>query len=76
MARAYLKINVDGGKESKVKEALLKVKGVKSADLTTGEQDVICLLEGDSYKDVLKLIVEKIRKINGVRETVTNLILE
>lgn len=76
MARAFLKINVDGGKESKVKESLLKIKGVLSVDLTTGEQDIICLLQGDSYKDVLKMIVEKIRKINGIRETVTNLILE
>ncbi|MDP8263524.1 MAG: Lrp/AsnC ligand binding domain-containing protein [Candidatus Ancaeobacter aquaticus] len=76
MAKAYLKIIVEGGKESKIKTALLKIKGVKSAELTTGEQDIICLIEGKTHKDVLRLIIDKIRKIKGVKETVTNLILE
>lgn len=76
MARAYLKIMVEPGKESEVKSSLLGIGGVKSADLTTGEQDIICLIEADSYEVLLNLVIKQLRPIAGVTRTVTNLILE
>ncbi len=76
MAKAYLKINTSAGKEESVRDDLLKLEGVTSADLTAGEQDIISLLEGASYEEILKLIVGKVRKIDGIERTVTNLVLE
>ncbi|HAV43688.1 TPA: AsnC family transcriptional regulator [bacterium] len=76
MAKAYLKIDVEPGKEKTVKGALLKIKGVSSAELTAGEQDVIVLVEQKSYEDILKLVVNKVRKVPGIVGTVTNLILD
>lgn len=76
MARAYLKIDVEPGMERTAKEALLQINGVSSAELTAGEQDIIALVEQDSYENVLKLVVDKVRRVNGIVGTVTNLILE
>lgn len=76
MARAYLKIDVEPGMERTAKEALLQINGVSSAELTAGEQDIIALIEQDSYESVLKLVVDKVRRVNGIVGTVTNLILE
>lgn len=76
MAKAYLKIDVEPGKERVTKEALLKIKGVSSAELTAGEQDLIVLVEQKSYEDILKLVVNKVRKVPGIVGTVTNLILD
>ena len=45
MARAYLKISVTPGLEITVRDAIARIKGVISADVTTGEQDIICLVE-------------------------------
>jgi DNA-binding Lrp family transcriptional regulator len=76
MARAYLKVDVEPGKEREVKGALLGVEGVRSADLTAGEQDLIVLIEAPSYEAILELVVGKLRGIEGIRRTVTNLVLE
>ncbi len=76
MAKAYLRIIVEAGKERQVRDALRNISGVKSADLTTGEQDVIVLIEAQSVEDLLKAVVDNVRKTPGVRETVTNLIME
>lgn len=76
MAKAYLKISTEPGKEKSVKSALLGIGGVKSADLTTGEQDIICLIEADSYEKLLNLVVGNLRPIAGISKTITNLVLE
>lgn len=76
MAKAYLKIDVEPGKEKAVKRTLLKIKGVSSAELTAGEQDLIVLVEKESYEDILKLVLSKVRKVTGIIGTVTNLILD
>ncbi len=75
MARAYLKVHVEVGEESTVQNALLQVEGVVSADLTSGEQDIICVAEADTYEELLRLVVNRIRNIDGIRDTVTNLVL-
>ncbi len=76
MAKAYLKISVEAGMEREVCEALRKVPEVKTADLTTGDQDIIAMLEASSYETLLKIIVEEMRRIRGVSSTSTSLVLE
>ena len=76
MAKAYLKIDVIPGKEREVQKALLGVEGVKAADLTSGEQDIICSIEAAGYEEALNLIVENLRKIGGIEKTITNLVLK
>lgn len=75
MARAYLKINVRPGGERAVKEALLKIKGMKSVDLTAGDQDIIALVEASSYDDILNLVLNNLRIIDGIEKTITNLVV-
>lgn len=76
MARAYLKIKVQMGKERAVRDALLHFSEVKSADLTTGDQDILVLVEADSYEDILLAVVDRLRALKGVKNTVTDLVLE
>ena len=49
VARAYVKINVAAGKEREVRDRLRKRAEVASADLTSGDQDIIAL--GDFNAD-------------------------
>ena len=76
MARAFLRIWVETGQERSVKDAVLEINGVCAADLTAGDQDIIAQVEGESYEGILILVVSKVRKVQGIRTTVTNLILE
>ena len=76
MAKAYLKINVMPGKERIIRSALAEIKGVKEAHMTTGGQDIIALVEADDFDNLLKLVLAKLRVIEGITKTETNLILE
>ncbi len=76
MAKAYLKINIVPGKEKIIRSALAEIKGVKEAHITTGDQDIIVLIEADNFEGLLKLVLTKLRLVEGVIKTDTNLILE
>lgn len=76
MAKAYLKIKVEAGVERDVCSALRKLQQVTSADLTTGDQDIIAIVEAPSYEILLKAVVEELRGINGIASTSTSLVLE
>jgi len=76
MAKAYVKIRVRPGKEMSVRDRLRAISTVKSADLTAGQQDIIALIETEKGEGLFEFVVEKIRKIDGIEETITNLVLE
>jgi len=76
MAKAYLKICVTPGKEKIIRSALAEIKGIKEANITAGEQDIIAVVEGKNYEDILKLVLARLRVIEGVTKTDTNFILE
>ena len=76
MAKAYLKIKVEMGRERAVRDALLTFEEVKTVELTTGDQDVLALIEADSYDNILQVVIDRLRTIKGVTGTTTDLILE
>jgi hypothetical protein len=45
MAKAYLKIDVEIGKETEVRTALKKISGVKSTEFVTGAHDILVSVE-------------------------------
>ncbi len=75
MAKAYVRVCIEPGYEVKLKEKLSKEKGVLSAEITAGEQDMIVLVEANSYEEILNFVLTKIRKEQGVKITWTNFIL-
>lgn len=76
MARAYVKINVAAGKEREVRDSLLRRDEVRSADLTSGDQDIIALVEANTFDELLDLTLNQLRTIEGVTGTVTNLVVD
>ena len=76
MAKAYVKINVAAGKEREVRDALLKRPHVRSADLTSGDQDIIAIVEAGSFDELLDMTLNQLRTIEGVTGTVTNLVID
>ncbi len=76
MAKAYLKIKVEAGKERSVRDALSRFDEVKGADLTTGGQDILASIEADSYEDILQVVIDRLRTLKGIKSTVTDLVLE
>jgi len=77
MAKAYLKLKVEMGRERSVRDALLRFDEVKGADLTTGGQDILATVEADdSYEDILQVVIDRLRTLKGIVSTETDLVLE
>jgi len=76
-ARAFVLLTVDLGKEKEVMEKLLKFDEVKEAHIITGEKDLIVVLETESeiilpsWKKISDFVINKIGKIDGVKDTET-----
>jgi DNA-binding Lrp family transcriptional regulator len=76
MAKAYLKIDIETGKENEAKTALKKISGVKTAEFVTGTQDLIASVEGKSFEEIVTKTLHEIRKVKGIKKTVTDFVFE
>jgi len=76
MAKAYLKIDIETGKEKEVRDALRKIGGIKSADFVTGKNDLLALVEGSSFEEIVTKILGEIRKVKGINKTITDFVFE
>ena len=76
MAKAYVTIMAEPGREHSLKSDIAALDGVVGIDLTSGDQDLICIVEADSYKAILDTVVNRIRVLDGVANTRTSLVLD
>ena len=71
MARVYMLANVLPGKEASIRDTLRGTKGVKSADVITGQFDIVVVLEAKDTNEIFSNILREIRKIKGITRTET-----
>lgn len=76
MVKAYLKIDIETGKEKDIKTALKKVAGVNSVDFVTGLHDLLATVEAKSYEEILTKTLAEVRKVKGIKKTVTDFAFE
>jgi len=74
--KIYLLINTEVGKELSVRNALREIDNVISADMIGGRYDIIAIVEGEPVEEALSMILRKIRSIDGIIRTETNLVIE
>lgn len=68
---AYILIKTEGGKARDVLEDIKSMSGIESADGTYGSYDLIVRAKAE---DLAGLVVDKIRKLDGVIDTNTLII--
>ena len=67
-------IDVHPGREAEAQEAVRKMSGVQFVYQVTGGHDMVAFLDAEPYEE-LAVIVSRIRKLDGVRATDTELVL-
>ncbi|OYT65856.1 AsnC family transcriptional regulator [Candidatus Bathyarchaeota archaeon ex4484_205] len=67
----FMLINVEPGMDEKILEELRKVENVKEAWFIYGVYDFIIKLEAETEEEIKETITEKIRRLEGVRNTLT-----
>ena len=76
MAVSYVLMNVELGSEEKVLEEIRKLPYVKECHRLYGVYDMIAKVEADSMDELKQAITWKIRRLPGVRSTITTIAIE
>ena len=74
MPKAFVMIDVHPGREHETQEEIGKMKGVAFVYQVTGGHDMIAFVDADPYEELAQ-VVSKIRKLDGIRGTDTELVL-
>lgn len=76
MPLSYVLVNVELGSEEKVLTAIRNVPNVKECHRVYGVYDMIVKVEADSMDKLKEIVTWKIRRLDGVRSTLTTIVME
>ena len=76
MALALILINTEAGLDTQSAQTLKGVKGASDVFLVSGIYDVVATVKGDSAEDVLRIVYNQIRTIEGIEATHTMFCME
>jgi len=72
MPIAFVLMNVEIGGEEETLNALKQIEEVKEAHTLFGVYDIIVKVEAEDRRRVEEIVIWKIRKLDKVRQTITN----
>jgi len=75
-AHAYVLVNVEIGTESRIINELKKVPEIVEAWVVYGVYDIVVKVKAENPEKLKEVVSEKIRKIDGVRNTLTLIPIE
>ena len=73
---AYVFIECEHGKSRDVHNKILKIAGVRDAKIVTGPYDLIVLVTASNFKVLGEVVISRIQKINYVKRTLTNVVID
>ena len=76
MPLCYVLLNVEPGSEEKVLIEVRKVPNVKESHRVYGVYDMVAEVEADSMDALKEIVTWKIRRLEGVRSTLTAIVIE
>jgi DNA-binding Lrp family transcriptional regulator len=76
MSLCYVLINVELGFEEKVLKNIRDIVNVKESHRVYGVYDIIAKVEADSLDELKQSVTSKIRRLEGVRSTLTTIVIE
>ncbi len=71
VAKAFILIETQVGKNREVTTALKNFKGVASVDVVTGPYDIIATVVVDSLNEIGEMVTGRIHPVPGITRTVT-----
>ena len=74
--KAFVLMNAELGSEDSLVGELRKLDSVKEVYQVYGVYDVVAQVEADTMEKVKETITWKLRKLNGVKSTLTMIVME
>jgi DNA-binding Lrp family transcriptional regulator len=76
MPQAFVLMNAELGSEDSIVNELNKLEGVREVYQVYGVYDIVAQVEADTMEKVKETITWKLRKLNGVKSTLTIIVME
>jgi DNA-binding Lrp family transcriptional regulator len=76
MPKAFVLMNADLGSEDSIVNELKKLEGVKEVYQVYGVYDIIAQVEANTMERVKETITWKLRKLTGVKSTLTMIVMD
>ena len=76
MHSAFVLMNAELGKENKLVSELRQIPNVKEVYPVYGVYDVVMEIEADSMETLRETITNNVRKIDGIKSTLTMIIVK
>ena len=76
MPKAFVLMNAELGSEDSIVNELSNIDGVKEVYQVYGVYDIVAQVEADTMEKVKETITWKLRKLNGVKSTLTMIVME
>jgi len=76
MTLCYVLFNVEPGSEANVLNEVRKVSNVRWSHRVYGVYDMIAEVEADSMDALKQVVAWKLRRLEGVRSTLTAIVIE
>ena len=76
MPVAFVLINAEIGSEDEVVTELRKITNVKESYVVYGVYDIVAKVEAESMDKLKEIVTWKIRRLEGVRSTLTAIVIE
>lgn len=76
MHSAFVLMNAELGKENQIVNEIQKIDNVKEVYPVYGVYDVLMVIESDSMEVLRETITSKIRKLDGIKSTLTMIIVK
>jgi DNA-binding Lrp family transcriptional regulator len=76
MPKAFVLMNAELGSEDSIVGELRRLEGVKEVYQVYGVYDIVAQVESDTMEKVKETITWKLRKLNGVKSTLTMIVME
>jgi DNA-binding Lrp family transcriptional regulator len=76
MPKAFVLMNADLGSEDSIVHELKKLEGVKEVYQVYGVYDIVAQVEANTMERVKETITWKLRKLNGVKSTLTMIVMD
>ena len=76
MPKAFVLMNAELGSEDSLVNELKRLEGVMEVYQVYGVYDIVAQVEADTMEKVKETITWKLRKLNGVKSTLTMSVME
>ena len=76
MPKAFVLMNAERGSEDSIVNELKKLEGVKEVYQVYGVYDIVAQVEANTMERVKETITWKLRKLNGVKSTLTMIVMD